>query len=264
MKASNSFIEAQACKTNSAVKKFLRDFKVVSIYSSGESYDVAYKGYTGDAKFYNNLVKKREKILYIGVGTGRIFAGMVKKSPFVYGIDKSRAMVDRMLKRYSYVPRKNLIINDILSANLDEGSYDKVVAPFSFFTQFSRNKAIAILKKSKSLLRPGGILYTDYFPANEVPKHKDVEVFRKPQRNGKKVFIIYSYLKRQKLLNEYTVISSKKQNIALELKLHAYSSSDIKKIFKEAGFKKIKIWYGFQNGLKSKKAESVVVRALNS
>ncbi|HEX3147903.1 MAG TPA: class I SAM-dependent methyltransferase [Gemmataceae bacterium] len=66
------------------------------VYRCADLYDLAYPGYGGDADYY--LSKGRVgKVLYLGVGTGRIFTRIAQLNPEAIGLDTSGEMIDWLM-----------------------------------------------------------------------------------------------------------------------------------------------------------------------
>ncbi len=231
--------------------RLLKNGHIVSLYSRGDFYDLAYKGYRGDTTFYSSLIGKHDKSLYLGTGTGRIFAKLANQCPLLLGVDYSPHMLKVMLKRFPQISRDRILIKDVFKLKMKPRTFDVIIAPFSFFTQFERAASLKLVRKLHSFLKKGGRLYADFYSPYSNPKNTELEIRRFNISSSKYFYKIYHYPKSEKKLNEYTVIYDAGNVVVLELKLFDYYPKDIRQIFSGGGFKKIKLTSGFSRSVKN-------------
>lgn len=139
----------------------------IEVYESPELYELAYPGYPGDAAFYLSHTKSG-RILYLGVGTGRIFVPMAEQNPHAYGIEFSREMC-RLLRSRSPNVTKRVYQGDAVDAPLAPASFDVVVAPYSFLQVVGRDRMLPLLLRVQDWLKPGGRFITDIFSPYSIP-----------------------------------------------------------------------------------------------
>lgn len=98
-----------------------------------------------------------ENILDLGCGTGLELAGIFKRFPdvSVTGIDLSKAMLEKLSKKYS---DKNItLINaDYFSTDLGRERFDTVIS-FQTMHHFSHEMKIGLYKKILNSLKSGGV-----------------------------------------------------------------------------------------------------------
>lgn len=217
------------------ISQIIPDIKYEILYNHGELYDIAYSGHEGDVEFYSEQAKQG-KVLYLGVGTGRIFSAAVKKNPHVIGIDNSQSMVDVMLARFPHVKKNQVIMDDAFRVELPPNSFDKIIAPFSFFTQFDKEKSVFLMQKLRDWLVPGGALVTDFFSPFQNPIAKNVETsLRKfPQGVSVRTYFVYDHVEQK--LFEYTLVKRRKEVVLLELKLNYFYPKEIREMARDAGY----------------------------
>ncbi len=69
----------------------LRDTTRTAVYECPELYELAYPGYPGDREYYLSKTQAGD-VLYLGVGTGRIFLPMAAQNPHALGVESSSDM----------------------------------------------------------------------------------------------------------------------------------------------------------------------------
>ena len=227
------------------IGKILPDLKLKMLYDYAEVYDLAYKGHKGDIQFYKEQ-SQHGRTLYLGVGTGRIFSKLVENNPNIFGVDNSQAMISLMLKKHSQVPKNQIIFCNIFTADFEENSYDTIIAPFSFLTQFSQEQAICILTLIRKWLKPEGKFVTDFFSPFRNPIAKKVETKSKRLSSRKRIktYFIYDHIKQE--LAEYTLVTTKEETLLLELKLNYFYPRELIKMSHQTNFVVEKMAGGFK------------------
>lgn len=118
-----------------------------------------------EVAFYEKFIQKSSgPILEAMVGSGRLLIPLLKKGYQIDGVDKSKAMLERATKRCE---KEKLFVNlyhQPLEALALPKKYALIfVAVGSFQLIHDRNEALAVLKKLRDHLLPGGILLLDTF-----------------------------------------------------------------------------------------------------
>ena len=220
--------------------KGLSDFKknapLPSLYDFPEVYEMVYPGHKGDKVYYSNVTTKG-KCLYLGIGTGRIFSEICKNNPYAFGLDNSKRMVKKMLLRNPHISEKKIIFANVLSANIQKNSFDKIIAPFSFLTQFDPSGVKQILDNVHRWLKPKGVFYTDLFsPFFNPPVGHNYEI--KKYRIGKEISVVqklfYNFV-NQRLL-EITEVKRNSEEFSVVLPLYFYFPNELVRICNECGF----------------------------
>ncbi len=229
---------------------------VESLYMHAEIYDMAYRGNKGDIDFYKKMAKKGS-VLYLGVGTGRIFSKLININGNIIGIDRSKTMTDMVKKKFPKVSRSNLIIGDVFSVEFGKERFDTIIAPFSFLTQFDVQKSTKLLGRIRNWLKKDGIFITDFFSPYKNPVNSDIEIIEK---RIEKILIknFYFYDNKKRTLDEFTLIRKNKKTYLVELNLHIFYPEQIKEMSKKSKFRKCQIFSGYNKEQFSKQNELLV------
>lgn len=229
--------------------------KIDDLYTHVDAYDVAYKGQRGDKKFY--VQKAAEgRVLYLGVGSGRIFKNIASINADAYGLDYSPHMTASSFWRGRVKDR--LIFADVLKAKIKRGSFDTIIAPFCFLNQFEHRAVETILQNCFRWLKPCGTLVTDFFSPFRNPSIKNFLRKKRTERGIRiESFELYDFVD-QKLL-ELTFIHGKKERMLLTLPLHYYYPNEIARMFRAAGFTIDELHGGFGGGPLTMKSDAIVV-----
>ena len=150
-----------------------------SLYDHPDLFDLAYPGHKGDVDFYMRHTRDG-MALYLGVGTGRIFAPMYRQNDDVIGMDNCPKMVARLFQKYPDISQDAVKIQDVRDNSggnrWPHRVFDKVVAPYSFLTQFSgepeSDDINRILWHVQRSLKKGGLFITDLFSPHKNPPAK--------------------------------------------------------------------------------------------
>lgn len=217
------------------------------VYSAAALYDEAYPGYPGDADFY--LEKgKQGNVLYLGVGTGRIFAALATRNPKAVGIDLSARMLDRLRQLHPRIGHHQLLEGDASAIELARNSFDTVIAPYSFLQVVDPTRLDALLRNIHRCLRPGGSFYTDTFSPYLIPfRKKGIEAnIRRIGRDTQiAIYVLYDHLKQE--MTEFAEVSRLGQAEVLEMHLHYYFPHEIADAFNRSGLGTPDIYGGYEN-----------------
>ncbi|MEQ1849146.1 MAG: class I SAM-dependent methyltransferase [Candidatus Peribacteraceae bacterium] len=220
-------------------------------------YDLVYCGYPGDVEFYRKHAYKK-LTLYLGVGTGRIFQKIAVDNSDIIGIDSSANMKESFDLRFPHL--SNRLVKCDFSVFEAVHKYDVIIAPFSFFNQFSKREVIRFLRKARLLLKTGGKIVTDFYSPFSNPINKISEIKNK-KISGKKLEIIYLYDHVQQKLSEFVLMKSRK-NVCSRLDLFTYYPNEIRELLQESGFKKIRMMGDYKSGSLTIHSKLITVEAL--
>lgn len=230
------------------------------LYDHPDVYDLAYKGSTGDVNFYKQNTSKG-KVLYLGIGSGRGYLKLIKNNSNIYGLDYSKTMVESLKKKNPKIDATKIIFANVLNAKIEKGSFDKIIAPFSFFTQFEIDDVEKIFANCNKWLKKDGILITDFFSPYHHPtyaKKSLVKAFTRKGINKVKVtsYEFYDFIKQK--LYEFTLVETKGKQFIAQLDLNFYFPNEIIATAKLAGFKLLNMWGDFQKKELNTNAETMV------
>ncbi|MGE0533450.1 MAG: class I SAM-dependent methyltransferase [Pirellulales bacterium] len=219
----------------------------VKLYQHPELYDLAYPGPVGDVAFYRRHARPGA-VLYLGVGTGRVFAEIATRNPRLMGLDYSRPMLAAIKTRHPGL-RTRLREGSVLDRGLYEvASFDRILAPHSFFTQFAESALTQALGNCRRWLKPTGQLVTDNFsPFWNPPPSKPLELYRR--RHGQN-FAVATYIEYDPLGQEsrewnFFRRRAHRQLLVAPITLRYYYPAEFARILRAAGFEQVKLQGGF-------------------
>lgn len=229
-----------------AVLEDIRNRPRTNIYECAELYDLAYPGYEGDCAYYLQQ-GSRGHVLYLGVGTGRIFAPLASQNSQAIGVELSPTMVQWLQQKHPYLRTGTLIEGDVTKIDLPQSHFDTVLAPYSFLQVIAAEKLAALLKSIRTWLKPGGRFCTDTFSPYSIP-------FRIPgletntRGNGAELqivtYIVYDHL--QQAMTELTRVQTPERDELLEMNLRYYFPQELVEAMHAAGFESVTIAGGYQ------------------
>jgi SAM-dependent methyltransferase len=115
------------------------------------------------------------QLLEIGCGSGRITFSLAEKGFNILGVDNSQDSLARFSKRLKFrpdlAPRLGTLHADFLSETcIFDSKFDQVVLGNVSINSFrEKDAAIALLKRVKNLLKPGGVFCFGIFADDSVP-----------------------------------------------------------------------------------------------
>lgn len=223
-----------------------------SIYAFGDKYDHTYFGFSGDSIYYKNKCKSKKHVLYLGIGTGRIFSKIYFENKAIIGLDNSREMISRLIKNYSQINKENIILSDIRKYDFPKNYYDIIIAPYAFFNFFSFDENKVLFKKIYQSLKKGGEFTADF-----------LSPFLNPQFNKSKEIILNKKFKtiiEYDFINQEFVETNYYKNENLKTKLHNFYfyPTEITNMLKESGFDKVKIFGNYKHKKLNTKSEFVL------
>lgn len=228
--------------------------RTTNLYNYSDVYNAVYKGQSGDKDFYTKNASFG-KVLYLGVGSGRIFRKISKINNEAYGLDQSLDMT-----KHLDVQKEKIILANVLNADLPHASFDKIIAPYCFLNQFEYDDAKKILENCFNWLRPGGILITDFFSPYKNPSKKNLLTRDRRQIRNMTIesFELYDFL-QQKLL-ELTFVRAEKYSVLLTLPLYYYFPNEILRLAREMGFQ-TKLYGDFNKNQLSSKSDIILIES---
>lgn len=228
---------------------------MTSIYSFGEKYDRTYLGFPGDREFYSKRAKDEEHVLYLGVGTGRIFSKVYSENPNAIGLDSSREMLDRLQNKFPTIKKDHLIRADIKKYKIKKNAFDLIIAPYAFLNFFSFEENASILKKIFGGLKRGGSFVTDFVtPFLNPPFNTKKEILIK---RGLKTIIEYDHIKQE--FHETNFY--KKDSGETSLHNYYFYPNEIRNFFRMGGFKEVQIFGDYRSSELTTKSKLILVES---
>lgn len=246
--------------TKSGISYKIGKIRAPSIYKNAEFYDLIYSGNEGDESYY---IKKalRGRVLYLGIGTGRIFSKILRNNSKVVGVDNSIAMLKLMQKKYPMIAENHVIIRDVLEIEFPSASFDSILAPYSFFNFFKTKEVNQLLTKMSCWLSVGGAVFTDFFsPFKNPPFNQPSEIITTQAGEGTlRTEITYDHINQQ--LSEYSIIMKEgKRPSAVLLHQYYYYPNEILRLFQKNNLT-VEIRGGFRGEKLSVNHDPIVVTA---
>ncbi len=135
-----------------------------AIFAYQYEYIKGRKSNNGDIEYYiEKLKNKKNQVLEIGSGTGRITIELAKNNIEVFGIDNASAMIDIAKKKLKDLNIHNVKLQTLDVLKLKKNiKYDSIIIPFNTLCFFENLDYEAIFKLLKSILNPEGLLYFDF------------------------------------------------------------------------------------------------------
>ncbi len=224
----------------------LRSMPARPAYRHPEEYDLAYPGYDGDAAYY---VEKAStgRVLYLGVGTGRIFLQVLEVNPAVIGVDSSPEMIRFLAQHHQSVRADQILLADAACAQLPPDHFDTIVAPYSFLQVVDEAALPTLLRNVRRWLKPGGHFHTDIFSPYLIPfRTPGLEISARKVRDDTRVAIYILYDHVRQTMTELAVIDSLRGRQLLEMHLSYYLPKQLIDVFRDAGLAEPTIAGGYQ------------------
>lgn len=112
------------------------------------------------------LFKLGGPVLEIGVGTGRIFCGALKKGVDIFGIDVSPAMLEKLKEKIPAEDHHRVTLQNVSAMDLGE-NFDLIIAPFRVFSHLINvEDQLSALDGIHRHLQPGGQFIFDVHVPN--------------------------------------------------------------------------------------------------
>lgn len=215
------------------------------VYQCAELYELAYPGYQGDLDYYLDRGRVGH-VLYLGVGTGRIFSRLARENPQALGIDNSPQMLALLRRRHPHIAAEQVWQADAVTAELPEVQFDAVLAPYSFLQVVEEERLPRLLENVRRWLRPGGRFFTDTFSPYIIPfgkKGLEASVRRIGTDTRIAIYVLYDHLRQS--MTEMALVSERGEEKLLEMHLAYYFPHELQAAFQKAGFDGIRIVGGY-------------------
>jgi SAM-dependent methyltransferase len=214
----------------------LRQATRFEVYRRPELYELAYPGYAGDVDFYCEK-GRTGKVLYLGVGTGRLFGPLADENPAAVGIERSSEMRALFQERNPSLSPDRVLLADAVEAEIPTASFDTVLAPYSFLQVVDRASLPQLLTNIHRWLRPGGRLYADTFSPYLIPfRHSGIEfnIRQLSEQVRISIYVIYDHLAQA--MRELALIDENGSRQVLEMDLAYYLPQELVAQLTDAGF----------------------------
>lgn len=220
--------------------QFAANYADYDLYDNPEIYDVAYSAKSEDYNFYESVINHYDS-LYLGIGTGRLFQKLFKSNNKIIGIDNSSKMLDRFFLKHPNFTKEICQTKSALDKNsFSSNSFERIIAPHSFFSQFSIGENFRIFANIYNWLKPNGVFYWDIFsPFQNAPFQFDAEISKYYESEIYEVGFGVSYDHINQKSSECTFATNKitKEKIMLKIDLNYYYPNEILRTLSSAGFK---------------------------
>jgi len=216
-----------------------------AVYDCPELYELAYPGYPGDRDYYLEETQAG-RVLYLGVGTGRIFLPMAAQNPQVYGVEYSPEMCRVLERRQPHVADR-LLQCDAADAPVKPDSLDTVVAPYSFLQVIGRKSIPELLNRVHAWLKPGGRFLTDTFSPYAIPFRRpglEASIRQIGAQTRIAIYILYDHVAQQ--MQELALIERDGEAArVLDMRLEYFFPRELVEAIQRAGFDPVRMQGGF-------------------
>ena len=135
-----------------------------------EFYDSIYGDLDDDAQFYvaaaEAFVSRSDRLLEIGVGTGRLTAHLLERGHRIVGIDTSTQMLALAAARFGAAARLELIHGDVREFAIGGSAFSLAIAPYGVTAHLLTDAdRLAAFRSVYAQLKPGGVFIYDDCPS---------------------------------------------------------------------------------------------------
>ncbi len=133
------------------------------------AYRALHRGNRGDVEFYRRACRGADRILELGVGSGRVLLDVVGTAHCAVGLDRDPALLalaeaERTRRGLEQV---RFVCADMASFELEQ-CFDRVLVPYSGFWCLPPQKKRQCLSAVRRHLAPGGLLFLDVYDASDL------------------------------------------------------------------------------------------------
>lgn len=222
-------------------------------------YELAYPGYPGDASFY--IARGRSgRVLYLGVGTGRIFGPLANLNQNAFGVESSEEM--HRLFRRRYPNHADLIFNcDACDLSSVGDCFDTILAPYSFLQVVGRERLPDLLLSACNRLKAGGVFITDMFSPYTIPFREtgiETNICHSTADVRITIHITYDHL-TQKMHELATLERDGEPSRVLDMRLDYFFPFEVTSALFAAGFATVEVMGGYGNSLFDPATNQVLV-----
>ena len=166
-----------------------------------ELYDLFNKECTSDITWYIEYCKKHDlnKVLELGIGTGRVAIPMAQSGIEVWGVDKSLSMLNELKSKTEHIGIRNInvVFQDICSMQIGQ-TFNIALVPFCTFNFLlsSKEQKLALWRLKKHLTNNAIVIF-DLLTVNTFPhgnRDDSFSFYRADEADNKKVEM---YIKNQ-------------------------------------------------------------------
>lgn len=126
-----------------------------------------------DLKLFEKYIKKQDKILEVGCGTGRLGIHLIKKYDYI-GLEHYKPYINffkNLAKKKGIINSKKSILNISFQKYRTKNLFEIILFPWTIIGDFDKKGQIMVLKKVNRLLKPKGICILDN-PSKSSVYHK--------------------------------------------------------------------------------------------
>lgn len=218
------------------------------VYKHPDLYNLAYPGYKGDNEYY--IEKGKEgSVLYLGVGTGRLFVPLAHLNPNLVGLDISPEMLKLLRQNNPEIVENQILEADARTFDLGENTFDRVVAPYSFLQCFDEEDMLKLFRNVYRALKPEGTFHTDTFSPFLIPfRKKGLETSIRLVAESTRVAIYVTYNHVLQTMQELAFISKNNApDQVLEMNMYYYFPHEVVDALRMAGFKETNVIGDYTN-----------------
>jgi SAM-dependent methyltransferase len=134
-----------------------------------EFYDSIYGDLDGDARFYlaaaEALVSSNDRLLEIGIGTGRLTAHLLERGHRIVGIDTSAQMLALATIRFARTERLELVLGDVREVTPGGPAFALAIAPYGMTAHLLTDAdRLVAFRNVHAQLKPDGVFIFDDCP----------------------------------------------------------------------------------------------------
>jgi SAM-dependent methyltransferase len=246
------------------------------LYDAADVYDAQYDAYRDDIPWYQRLAADYGgPLLELGSGTGRLTEALAQAGHAITGVELSAAMLQRAQSRLAgrgLLERVTLLQGDMRALSalpLEPGSFPLILAPFNALMHlFTLEDQDAVLNGVHSLLAPGGAFALDLF----MPRFGPLGVLRQvPEWSGVggadgQLFLLQEVDEEAQVVTSRYYLDSvaadgslRRRSVTLQQRY--YQRFEIVRALRQAGFGRVSVAGGFDQGRWHAGASHLVITA---
>jgi SAM-dependent methyltransferase len=248
---------------------------LADLYDSADLYDAQYDAYRDDIPWYLRLAADTGgPVLELGSGTGRLSAALAGAGHTVTGVELSEAMLQRARERLAGPLSANVTLlqgdmRQLGKLPLEPASHPLVLAPFNVLMHLpTLDEQDATLAAVRSLLAPGGVFALDLF----MPRFGPLGVLRQVSEwaqvggDASQLFMLQEVDEDAQLVTSRYYLDTVRsdgslQRRSVQLKQRYYHRFEIERALRHAGFTRVSVAGGFDQGRWHSAASHMIITA---